>query len=80
MAKVKFKWNMAGFKALRTDPKVARDLRQRADQVADAAGPGYEVGDQQAPRNRAHNTVYTATTAAKRDGNRLLTALQAGRG
>lgn len=75
----KIKWNLAGFRALRTDPKVAADLRARAERVAAAAGDGFEVGDPQPPRNRAHEIVFTQSAAAKRDNNRLLTALQAGR-
>lgn len=77
---VKIKWNMAGFRALRTDPKVADDLHRRAERIADAAGHGFEAGERQVPRRRAHATVYAATTEAKRNANQLLIALQAGRG
>lgn len=70
----KIKWNLAGFRALRTDPKVVADLRARAERIADVAGG--TVGDPQAPRNRAHEVVGVQGG----DVNRLLIALQAGRG
>lgn len=77
---VKIKWNMAGFRALRTGTKVTDDLQRRASRIATAAGDGYKAGEPQSPRNRAHATVYTDTEKAKRDPNQLLRALQAGRG
>lgn len=72
MAKVKL--NNAGFRALRTDPKVVADLKRRADRVAAASGG--EVGDAQTPRNRARFAVFKTGG----DGNDLLRGLQAGRG
>lgn len=77
---MKIKLNNAGFRALRTDPAVVADLRARAERIAAAAGDGFEVSEKTVPRNRAHATVRAESDAAKRDNNRLLIALQAGRG
>lgn len=71
MARVKL--NNAGFRALRTDPKVMADLDRRAKRVAAAAGG--EVGDAEDPRNRGRRAVFKSG-----DGNDLLRALDAGRG
>lgn len=72
MAKVKL--NLAGFRELRTDPKVVADLERRAQRVAAASGG--EVGDAETPRNRARRAVFKSGG----DGNDLIRGLQAGRG
>lgn len=83
MARSRVKLNRAGFKALLTGPEVVADIRGRAEQVAAAAGDGYEVLPQPVFRKRARAIVTTATYAARRRearDHRLLGALDAGRG
>ena len=78
----RLKFNMAGFRALRTSAEARADLAERAARIADAAGPGVEVLPEQAPRNRAHLTIapVTAEAAARvAKDNTLIRALEAGR-
>ena len=80
--KVRLKFNIAGFRALRIEPGVREDLLRRAEAVARAAGPGVEVLPVQEPRNRARVLVGPVTGEAARriaPANLLLRALEAGR-
>lgn len=80
--KVRLKFNIAGFRALRVAPGVREDLLRRAEAVAAAAGEGVSVLPVEEPRNRARVLVGPVTVeAAKRvaKDNLLLRALEAGR-
>ncbi|SMY01111.1 hypothetical protein BSP239C_03182 [Brevibacterium sp. 239c] len=77
----KLKLNNAGFRALRTDPAVKRDLMKRAQRVAEAAGDGFEAHESPS-KNRARATVGARTAKARRKqskDNVLQRALNAGR-
>jgi hypothetical protein len=79
MAKIKL--NTKGFRELRTSPKVQADLQRRAERVARAAGPGFQV-ENPGTKNRARRTVTAGTADAGRastDPTVLLRALNAGR-
>jgi hypothetical protein len=83
MAKVRWKWHMAGYREIRSAPKTQAEVRGRAERIASAAGPGMEVDSQiTGGRGRARASVRTATTEARRAeaNDRALTrALDAGR-
>lgn len=79
MAQVKL--NTKGFRQLRTSAKVQADLQRRAERVARAAGPGFQVENPDT-RNRARRVVTAGTADAGRastDPNVLLRALNAAR-
>lgn len=83
MAKVRLSFNRKGFRDLLRDPGVRQNLRERAQRVADAAGPGVEILPEQEPHTRAHLVVGPVTPEAARrvaKDNTLLRALEAGRG
>jgi hypothetical protein len=74
--------NPAGVRDLLRSPGVERDLRERANRIAQAAGEGYEA-DSAIGSKRARATVWTATPEAmfiEATEHRLLRALDAGRG
>lgn len=78
---MRVKLNKASVRALLRSPEIQRDLKRRADAIAQAAGPGFEA-DLSVGRNRARATVRTATRAARRAEatNRTLSrAVDAGR-
>lgn len=82
MGSFRLKFNVNGFRALRTDPKVVAEIRRRAQRVADAAGEGVEVLPAETPRNRARAVVGPVTGDAARrvaKDNTLLRALEAGK-
>lgn len=77
----KLKLNNKGFRALRTDPGVKRDLMKRAQRVADAAGEGFEAHESPS-KNRARATVGTQSYKARRKQSKenvLQRSLSAGR-
>ena len=82
---VTIKWNMAGFRDLRTDPAVLADLNRRAEQIAAAAGEGFEAQPAEKTGGRVRGraaVISTTRAAAKAEAERhvLLSALEAGRG
>lgn len=80
--KTRIKFNVKGFRELRTSPAVQADIRRRAERVAAAAGEGVEVLPVRTPRNRARALVGPVTSEAARRtarDNSLIRALQAGR-
>lgn len=83
MAKTRVDWNMKGFRELRTDPGVLKDMQDRAARIAAAAGPGYETDSGiTRGRGRARASVRTGTSEAAVDNaqnNTLLRSLDAGR-
>lgn len=77
----KIKLNNKGFRALRTDPGVKRDLMKRAQRIADSAGDGFEAHESPS-KNRARATVGTRSYKARRrqsKENVLQRSLNAGR-
>ncbi|PVE94994.1 hypothetical protein [Microbacterium sp. TPD7012] len=81
MAKSQIKWNLRAFRELRLEPGVIDDLGERADAIADAAGPGYEASTFEG-KNRGRASVITANANARRDNARnqtLIRSLDAGR-
>ena len=83
MAKTKVVLHNAAFAQLRRLPAVQAEVKRRAEQVAEAAGDGYEVLVNEERTARFGVTVLPSTSAAKRREARdhpLLGALGAGRG
>lgn len=82
MAKnVRIKLNRKGVQALLRGPEIQADLERRANAIAAAAGPGFDV-DTFVGRNRARADVATGTHEARKAEatNRVLTrAIDAGR-
>ena len=82
---VTIKWNMAGFRDLRTDPAVIDDLKRRAEAIAAAAGEGFEAQPAEKTGGRVRGraaVISTTRAAAKAEAERhvLLAALESGRG
>ena len=71
MAKTKFKWNNAGFEAIRRSPEAIQLLESKVDAAASAAGPGYVgsvvQGVGRGTLGRAIGTVFTGDFKAIRD-------------
>ena len=71
MAKTKFKWNPAGFEAIRRSPEAVKLLEAKVDAAASAAGPGYVgsvvQGVGRGTLGRAIGTVFTDDFDAIRD-------------
>lgn len=81
-ARVRVVVNRAAVRGLLRSPEMERELRQRAEKIADQAGEGFEADSDIGP-NRARASVRTTTAAARRAEakERALTrALDAGRG
>ena len=71
MAKTKFRWNTAGFEAIRRSPEAVSLLESKVDAAASAAGPGYVgsvvQGVGRGTLGRAIGTVFTGDFNAIRD-------------
>lgn len=87
MAKMRVKWNMKAWTALRNAPGVMADLDARASRIAHAAGPGFTRRQARkgtaGRRPRARASVGTTDYKSRRkqaDENVLQRALNAGRG
>jgi len=81
MAKIKFKWNMAGFEAVRRLPGVAEDINRRAEAIATAAGDGYEASPYDG-KTRHRASIFARTKRAQRDNaknNTLVKSVDHGR-
>lgn len=63
---MKIKWNMEGFRALRTDPAMMGLVESEAAAIAERAGAGFEYDKVKKTRGRvrAHTQVRTATPEA----------------
>lgn len=78
---VKIKLNRKGIRALMRGPEAVADLRRRSDNIAEAAGEGFE-SEAKPLRTRAHATVWAGTPEAKEaeaDTRALTKAIDAGR-
>lgn len=62
---MKIVWNMAGFRELRTDPKVMADLNHRAEAVAAAAGDGFEAEPVYVTGGRVRGRAAVISTTRK---------------
>ena len=62
--RVEVKLRPGAVRSLLRSPEMRRDLEQRADRIANAAGPGFE-SDSAVGRNRARATVWTDTFEAR---------------
>lgn len=72
MARPKIKFAVDGFEALRTDPAVRKDLRKRADKIAESVGgeeKGYIVRENLGRESRGGVTVLATGHAGR--SNRL---------
>lgn len=82
MAKVtKIEFDYSGFNAYRNSPEVKRELEQRANAIATAAGEGFEAELKSNP-SRAFAVVRAATPEAMRaeaQAKVLTHAIDAGR-
>lgn len=67
-AKTKIAWNLAGFRALRTSPKMLQNLQRRAERIADKAGPGFMATPSGVTGGRGRGRA--AVVAATRNANR----------
>lgn len=77
----RIKWNVKAFRELRLEPGVIADLGERAEAIADAAGPWYEASTFEG-RNRGRASVITGDFGAIYDNAKnqtLLRSLDAGR-
>ena len=66
--RVKLRWNMPGFRALRTSPKMLQNLQKRAERIADKAGPGFMAAPVGVTGGRGRGRA--AVVAATRNANR----------
>lgn len=77
MSRVKVRYSKRGFNAYRKSKEVTDLINSKADEIAKAAGEGYEV-TQRRFRKRNIAAVYAQSTAARQDNsdnNTLLKAL-----
>jgi hypothetical protein len=82
VTRVKIEMNSEGARELLRSPEVAAELERRAQLIAAAAGPGFEV-DARLGANRARASVRAATLEARKaeaEERTLTRALEAGRG
>jgi hypothetical protein len=85
MGKTRIKWNNEGFRQLRQDPGIKRDLMNRAERIAASAGGqsmGYMVTDLvlEEPRGAVSVMATGKARADNRKHNSLIRALDAGKG
>lgn len=62
---MKFKWNMAGFSAVRSSPAVTGLLASAAQRKAAQAGPGYETRGPEVSRGRGRGRAAVLTGDAR---------------
>lgn len=78
----RIKWNLSAFEELRREPGIRRELAERAERIADAAGSGYVAEGPEHGRTRDRAAVVTETGDAIADNARhqtLLHSLDSGR-
>mgnify|MGYP000874181933 FL=1 len=76
MSKFKFKLNRQGVRNFLRSESMQQLLLQRATEIKNRAGDGYEVSTF-AGKNRANATVKAATVKAKKDNKKNNTLLKA---
>lgn len=76
MSKFKFKLNRQGVRDFLRSAAMQQLLLQRATEIKNRAGDGYEVSTF-AGKNRANATVKAATVKAKKDNKKNNTLLKA---
>lgn len=80
MAKVTFKLNLSGLNALMKSSEMQDVLNSAANQIANAAGDGYEVEDAHSIRFVSIAAVHASTFEARRDNSENKTLLKAAGG
>ena len=80
MDKVEFKLDLAGLNQLMKSSEMQSVLNSAANQIAAAAGPGYEVEAAHPISFVGIAAVHAATFAAKRDNSENNTLLKAAGG
>ena len=81
--KIRVKWHLKNWKALRNSPEVMADMDRRASAIAHEAGEGFTRRQAKPGKNRARASVGTNSWAAMKrqsEDNVLQRALNAGRG
>lgn len=81
--KVRVKWHIKNWRALRNSPEVRADLDQRASRIAAAAGDGFTRRQAKTGKNRARASVGASSYKGRKrqsEDNVLQQALNAGRG
>lgn len=81
--KVRVKWHIKNWRALRNSAEVRGDLDQRASRIAHAAGDGFTRRQAKVGKNRARASVGTNSWESMKrqsEDNVLQRALNAGRG
>lgn len=81
--KMRVKWHLKNWKALRNSPEVRGDLDWRASRIAHAAGEGFTRRQAKVGKNRARASVGASTFEARKrqaEENVLQRAINAGRG
>ncbi|MDN6460644.1 MAG: hypothetical protein L0J94_03285 [Corynebacterium flavescens] len=82
-SKVRVKWHLKNWRALRNSAEVRGDLDQRASRIAAAAGDGFTRRQAKVGKNRARASVGTNSWESMKrqsEDNVLQRALNAGRG
>lgn len=82
-SKVRVKWHIKNWRALRNSAEVRGDLDQRASRIAAAAGDGFTRRQAKVGKNRARASVGTNSWESMKrqsEDNVLQRALNAGRG
>ncbi len=74
---MRIKWRIEGFRELRLDDKVERFVHGMGEDVAAAAGNGFQSLPTANPRNRARAAVVPVTAAAAIRNAREQTLLRA---
>ena len=80
--KIRVKWHLKNWKALRNSPEVRAEMDRRASAIAHEAGEGFTRRRAQPGKSRARASVGTNSWAAMRrqsEENVLQRALNAGR-
>ena len=80
MARVKFKLNLSGLNALMKSTEMQAVLNSAANQIANAAGDGYEVENAHPISFISIAAVHASTFEARRDNSENKTLLKAAGG
>lgn len=81
MSNIRIKWNIKGFKEIRTTPELQALVKKKVNEIAEKANsnlsePGYEASTY-ANSNRARGSVAAVSYKAREDNARNNTLLRA---